>query len=150
MLEELEISVQQRVRNGARWLDENFPGWMDRINLDTLALDDANTCICGQVFNEDAKEWNNDMKGFGYWYAEKTLFSEANAWILGSVPKRDDGTYDPRRANLVSQFLGFNTIGNECDGECDPDGDECSCEGFDILQSAWIDLLLARGLVETV
>lgn len=143
MLQELEISVEQRVSNGARWLDENFPGWTDRINIGTLELEDASNCICGQVFGQESQTWDSNLKGMGYWYAERTLFSEANAWILGSVPKRDDGGYDVVRANLVSQFLGFNTIGNECGCVA---GWDCECDRFHVLQEAWLDLLASRGV----
>lgn len=33
-----------RVTRGAAWLDENYPGWVDRIDLG--ALDMANECWC--------------------------------------------------------------------------------------------------------
>ena len=47
---EVQEEVNVRVRNGARWLDENFPGWVDRIDLETLNLSNGESCICGQVF----------------------------------------------------------------------------------------------------
>lgn len=41
-----------RVKRGARWLDENFPGWEKRIDTTTLDLANGETCICGQVFKK--------------------------------------------------------------------------------------------------
>lgn len=126
------LTVEERVRNGARWLDENFPGWIDRIDLDTLALSSSGNCICGQVFRKEAQSIERIEDGSGYWFAERTLFSEANSWISGSIPKEPDGGYDARRAQAVSEFLGFNTNGYDDD------------DLFEELQNAWKELIQSR------
>lgn len=128
-------AVVQRVKNGARWLDENFPGWESRIDPDTLDLISDQNCICGQVFKRDAKDAQGTISmpsPSGYWFAERTLFSEANSWI--NFPKKAGGGYDAERAEKVSVFLGFNTTTS--------DSDE-----WDLLQSAWTDLLHERANV---
>lgn len=150
----LTLSAAQRVRNGARWLDENFPGWEDRINIATLSLEDGNNCICGQVFAGRARRLNSAMSG--YTYAEDHLFAEANSWISGFVlsgpitrrriafwrKKAADGdvfAYDKwaelvddaqRRAYVVARGLGFLS-----------DGDIT----FAHLQKEWVALLKRRA-----
>ena len=126
-----DLPVEDRVANGARWLDENFPGWEGRVDMNSLHLSDANWCICGQVFAKEADQSQiRGVLGMGYWFAEKTLFSEANSWI--NLPKREGGGYDIERASLVSMFLGFNTL------EIDDD------EEWGTLEEAWKELLASR------
>jgi hypothetical protein len=54
----MKLTVEERVANGARWLDENFPGWEKRINIKTLDLENGQSCICGQVFKRKAANWS--------------------------------------------------------------------------------------------
>lgn len=42
-------TIQERVEAGAKWLDDNRPGWVDRIDLDTFYLGDCVTCVLGQL-----------------------------------------------------------------------------------------------------
>ncbi len=42
-------TVEERVTAGAAFLDENYPGWLDRIDLDELRMDWCDACILGQV-----------------------------------------------------------------------------------------------------
>lgn len=42
-------TIDERVKAGAAFLDENYPGWLDRINLDELHMDSCDACIIGQV-----------------------------------------------------------------------------------------------------
>lgn len=93
------ISIKNRVANGYRWLDENFPGWQERVNSVTLNMADPRQCICGQVFDEDAGRW---MDGWGY---ANNLFSEANSWVASIVPMSTDDRYG--RRSRVSIALGF-------------------------------------------
>lgn len=37
------------VKNGSNWLDENYPGWASRINLDNLEMVNCDLCIIGQA-----------------------------------------------------------------------------------------------------
>jgi hypothetical protein len=78
------LTIQQSVANGVRWLDERFPGWADRINPRTLAMDSCSKCICGQLFKVEAEEIDENEDGYGYAYS--TLFTEANAWIAHDIP----------------------------------------------------------------
>lgn len=120
-------SVKQRVERGARWLDENFPGWEGRIDLDTLELSSSEQCICGQVFKQEAATVHGATQAMGAWtsvatgfdYAYKSLFTEANSWISGLVSdpvptseaqilrKKDMTPEQIDRQNIVSAGLGF-------------------------------------------
>ena len=92
-------TIAQRVQNGCRWLDENFPGWEERIDIHTLDLANGHQCICGQVFAEEARD--NKWSGHhGFDYAYSNFFQEANSWI--PFDKQD-----PKRRVLVAHYLGF-------------------------------------------
>ena len=76
--ETLNRAAGVRVRRGARWLDENVPGWWQRVNLNTLLLESAYSCICGQVFEAQGEA---DNGASGYTYALRHLLAQANAWL---------------------------------------------------------------------
>lgn len=143
VLTEAEVATE-RVANGARWLDENFPGWEERINPRTLRLDEGSKCICGQLFKEVAKRAGEDD---GYGYAWSTLFTEANSWITAIVGIRPLGqgrrlTYDEkeRRAERVGVALGFSsgTVEGRAGASNHVDVE------FPALQDAWKALIKER------
>lgn len=37
------------VKRGAVWMDQNYPGWAQRINLSNLDMGDCEACIIGQT-----------------------------------------------------------------------------------------------------
>lgn len=117
-------SAKTRVARGARWLDENFEGWVSRIDIKTLRLSDGNTCICGQVFKKEGRRVCDGF-GTGFDYAFEHLFAQANSWICKLVPKRMED-----RAQEVSRALGFMS-----------DMDTC----FNDLQDEWVSLLKKRA-----
>jgi hypothetical protein len=43
-------TIEARVRRGAALLDERVPGWMERINLERLRLEDCRACVLGQLY----------------------------------------------------------------------------------------------------
>lgn len=43
-------SIEQRVRDGATFLDTQVVGWVDRIDVDTFDLGDCMLCVLGQLF----------------------------------------------------------------------------------------------------
>lgn len=152
-------SAKTRVANGARWLDENFPGWEARINLDSLNLSDSCDCICGQVFEKQARRSRSDDVYDGFSFARKNLFSEANSWITDLVGIETVGVrrwrwaeknlyssderkarkamdlYDQAsgRSHKVSVMLGFEM-----------DNDMAYDLGYDSLQREWKRLLNKR------
>ncbi len=60
------------IDRGAKWLDEKYPKWEDRINEENIRMECCVSCILGQLFND-------------YWRGiEKAGFiggtNEANKW----------------------------------------------------------------------
>lgn len=43
-------TLQTRVRKGARLLDKESPGWIDKINLKKLNVDSMDNCILAQIY----------------------------------------------------------------------------------------------------
>lgn len=48
----MSTTIAERVEAGAAWLDLNRPGWVDRIDLETLDLGEPCRCILGQEYGE--------------------------------------------------------------------------------------------------
>lgn len=135
--------AEMRAKRGARWLDENVPGWWKRINVRTLRLSDGESCICGQVFRREArKAWSLS----GFTYASSHLFAEANSWvstIVGPV-----GTYNRRRR--VGVALGFvdGKVGGEGWWNLRFKSDRVKVS-YDDLQNAWVKVVKERKAAVT-
>ncbi len=43
------MNVQERVARGVALLDEKMPGWVDRIDVDTLEISSIRHCVVGQL-----------------------------------------------------------------------------------------------------
>lgn len=74
----LEISEDTllAVKRGSYWLDENYPGWENSLNLKDLRMNSCNTCVIGQAvggyydtvaiasgsdkYSDDSHEWAVD------------------------------------------------------------------------------------------
>jgi len=41
--------LEKRVDAGINYLNENHPGWADKINVDSLDINSSDYCICGQL-----------------------------------------------------------------------------------------------------
>ncbi len=44
--------VAARVALGVAWIDENVPGWGDRVDLDCLDIGNRRNCVIGQLFGD--------------------------------------------------------------------------------------------------
>ncbi len=99
------LTIKEKVANGARFLDENFPGWETRINIETLHLEDGQRCICGQLFAKEGKRSRKYGVANGFDYAAEYLFAQANGWISALLPKNAT----EERKYQVSDVLGFST-----------------------------------------
>jgi hypothetical protein len=42
--------LRERVERGAEYLDEDWPDWPERIDLETLDLNGGDRCVLGQLF----------------------------------------------------------------------------------------------------
>lgn len=58
------LSYRQRAANGAKLLDEHFPGWERTVNLSTLNIDSDSNCVLGQVFGGFSRGINS-LQGAG-------------------------------------------------------------------------------------
>jgi hypothetical protein len=70
-------TIAERVAKGAALLDREEPGWEQRIDLETLALDDPCKCILGQLFSQ-----TDDEKG-AYFVGLDTFGITGNGDYLG-------------------------------------------------------------------
>lgn len=44
-------TIEQRVAQGAAWLDENYPNWWQIIDLSTFNINSCHECVLGQMYN---------------------------------------------------------------------------------------------------
>jgi hypothetical protein len=141
-------AAKTRVCRGARWLDENFPGWEERIDLDSLQLTSAYKCICGQLFEKEGAALKPDVTGFNY--AVNHLFAQANSWISETVGMKPvvgpiGYRYGVRneRSDRVAKALGFH------DGACKIKRTKSDSYwvSYSALEQAWRDLLGERALI---
>lgn len=45
-----KLTIEQRVANGAAFLNENVPNWFQEISTETLDVNDFEKCVLGQIF----------------------------------------------------------------------------------------------------
>jgi hypothetical protein len=105
------MTAKTRVDHGWRWLDENFPGWQERVNSETLDMRNGFHCICGQVFDRQKHGVWRAYNGFEY--AIGNLFEEANGWIRVALKNRKIEPHE--RAVKVARYLGFLRLSDGCD-----------------------------------
>lgn len=48
----MDISIDHRVANGARLLDERNPRWFTMVNLEIFNIASVYTCILGQIYGD--------------------------------------------------------------------------------------------------
>ncbi len=56
--------ADRAVRSGADWLDQEFPGWVDRIDLDEFDITFCRTCIMGQLTGLYRPRAHDETLGF--------------------------------------------------------------------------------------
>lgn len=89
---EVPLTEEERVRNGAAFLDEHVPGWRESVDPVALNIASAEHCVVGQVsgcFAKGAKslglsvgEFDIDrLRRFGfYWYLGESITALNAAW----------------------------------------------------------------------
>lgn len=65
--------LKHQVASGITWLDENRPGWLDRIDLNILDLGSPCRCILGQ-------EWLDESPGTDPDFAFEEAAGTWNSW----------------------------------------------------------------------
>jgi hypothetical protein len=68
------MTIEERVNNGIKWLNENIPGWESRIDLDKFVFDNVDKCILGQLneYNFKDAKWLEE-NGFDPYYENGVL-----------------------------------------------------------------------------
>jgi hypothetical protein len=69
---EVVISIEERVANGVRWLDEHAPAnWRQLIDVEKLGMRNADSCVLGQVFSpaNRRKSGSSDDWSLGFYWA---------------------------------------------------------------------------------
>ena len=49
-------ALEERINNGAAWLDKNAPGWLAKVRLDELNMRRWCSCVAGFAFDISAAE----------------------------------------------------------------------------------------------
>lgn len=86
-----ELSIVERVQNGATWLDENEPGWAQRIDPVALNIESCARCILGQLYGDYINAPEDAWAGVGERNAVERGFSYD--------PQADDPGADNRQLN---------------------------------------------------
>jgi hypothetical protein len=108
----------ERVARGAAYMDENYPGWERKINLEILNIASPNSCICGQVVTGIGygSGWgvvNNDLARIGEitgHYGFDTP-QDGDAWVSLIKERFDTGALSD--AGLSSAFDVAVELGEE-------------------------------------
>lgn len=129
------LSVKERVANGAAWLDKVNPGWEHKIDLSTLELKNSCRCILGQVVAASASEVHETkygpfillltIKGHLWWdwsSGYEVIYILIGRDNLGGADWMADHGF-----RLGDEFFDENIV-----------------EGYSYLDEAWIDLIKSR------
>lgn len=113
--------LKARVEKGAGLLDQERPGWIDRLDLDHLNLSNPFYCVLGQEFSADSRT----LYDSGYELALYELFE--------GIPPSIDGM-------PADEAYGF----------CAGPADYRTCEGdklgnpWELMQATWTSYIEAR------
>ena len=95
-------TIAERVAAGAAWLDENRPGWVERIDLQTLNLGDPCRCVLGQEYGSYGQAPDEPL-GIGQPEDEIAAGLGFNAYILRGDYLADDFDFTP----TVDEFIAL-------------------------------------------
>lgn len=79
------LNVYQRVQNGIKWLNENKPGWDNKIDLDNLDLCCGERCIIGQLYGEFCHNCPSELKLDNYKLSDEYGFSNLGNTYYGDL-----------------------------------------------------------------
>lgn len=112
------MSSMDRVLNGAKWLDENRPGWFNEIDIQKLDLHSCGRCVLGQLFGNFIVALDTIFQNKyrpGGWQSSSTI------WAI------DHGFERPYHCDMVShnKIARFNAE-------------------YDALRECWLTVILER------
>jgi hypothetical protein len=114
--------TRESVLAGMVWLDEHAPGWVEKIDLDTLELAHPKMCVLGQVYGD-------------YGAGMDVVF-----------PQPDPRSWDAEAAEATAAIYGFTTP--LCNDDDDDVGEDTWMEARDAewaeLTETWREALAQR------
>lgn len=135
---------------GADLLDEQMPGWADRINLSILELEDKTMCVLGQLFDEPRTmpRWEKaHYSSIEDWCDHYRYTSDPEARIQGleqvCVANYDLGVITLREAKVTRPMVNY---GFDAEYQHYSDDDEASenLTTYAGLDEAWTHLITDR------
>jgi hypothetical protein len=138
-----ERRAEQLAANGAAWLDDNVPGWMEHINISTLNLSSDMNDVLGQIASfasddeqassyswwVDESRWHSHLRESTY----RTLMCDCAEDEGCNVATVDDEVEDHEAWIENVAWYGFT--------------DEVEGVTYEALNFAWQEELRDRGLV---
>lgn len=79
----MELTIDQRIENGVRYLNQHMPDWLDIIDLDRLDLAADCSCVLGQIVGKvDGESMFTNVveqppQVRGHWHQNKRVAEEA-------------------------------------------------------------------------
>lgn len=64
------MKIANRIEAGAKLLDENYPGWANKIDLDLLNLSRCDDCVLGQLHPRAHHPFQRGLKKIGVNYED--------------------------------------------------------------------------------
>lgn len=88
---QIHVSWNEAIDRGMKTMDDHFgsPEWVAKIDLEALDLSLSTSCVCGQLFEMEAKEWGKQKDisssySTGYeWALQYIMEDEADAAANG-------------------------------------------------------------------
>lgn len=92
-------NAQVRVQRGVKWLDANYPGWRNVVEINQFDITNVCNCILGQLFSTISTS-----NGFDYVLDEKIL-SYDQCVSLGFDATADAGDWSELQAAWEEELL---------------------------------------------
>lgn len=86
--EYISEDAKMAVKRGIYWLDENHPGWAQRIDLGTLEMSECQDCVIGQAIGDYGE---NIVKASGVEYPASARWSIEHGFESPVVFAMNDG-----------------------------------------------------------
>lgn len=108
--EDIRISWNEAIQRGMEFLDGYFetPEWVNRIDLDKLTLDLCDSCVCGQLFNEEGEKVGLNS---GYDYAVQYVMEQGAVDDEGRFAARHYGFFLPDGYEDIDAVREHNNAG---------------------------------------
>lgn len=113
-------TIDQKVYKGSLWLDENYPTWLDEIDLDNFNMGASGQCVCSQVTGKEwyqfADAWRTEH-GSAFWIENGFLVDESTpgydleydrlteAWLVLIRNRRQSLTVNTAAKDTVDSLM---------------------------------------------